>query len=198
MADENDIIFNQYSVDIVAILRSVLEAVGTTDVTIEGVLGFLETLWGVAVVSLLLLALLSLIGYIYAAIRFNQLAEVEYDGIRAMEAKYAELFGGKKTSRFADIEAHVLSSNPNDWKLAIIEADIELEKILKGAGYPGSTLGEMLKAARSGSMQTIDDAWAAHLVRNKIAHQGADFVVTKKIAQETITQYRRVFAEFGT
>jgi len=197
MVDENDIVFDQYTVDILGILRAILEAFGTSDLSVEAFFAFLQTVWGIAVTLLLFIAFLSLAGYIYAAIRFNQLSVVEYDGIRAMEAKYAELYGGKQTSRFADIEEHISSDNPNDWKLAIIEADIELEKALDRAGYPGATVGEMLKAARSSSMQTIDDAWNAHLVRNKIAHQGADFILTKKLAQQTITQFRRVLDELG-
>lgn len=196
MADENDIVFGQYSVDLLGIIRAILEAVGASNVTIDGVVSFVQSFWGTTVVFLLLFALISLIGYIYAAIRFNQLAEIEYNGIREMEAKYQELYGAKEQSRFADIETHVTSDNPNDWKLAIIEADIELEKALDTAGYPGATVGEKLKSARTNSnLQTIDAAWDAHLIRNKIAHQGADFVLTKKLAQQAITQYRQVFAE---
>jgi hypothetical protein len=35
------------------------------------------------------------------------------------------------------------------------------------------------------------------MVRNKIAHAGADFILTQKIARETIMQYERVFKELG-
>ncbi|MEZ4200307.1 MAG: hypothetical protein R3B69_01740 [Candidatus Paceibacterota bacterium] len=47
------------------------------------------------------------------------------------------------------------------------------------------------------TFQTLDQAWAAHLVRNKVAHAGSDFILTKKLAQETVTQYKMVFEELG-
>jgi hypothetical protein len=89
------------------------------------------------------------------------------------------------------------SSNPNDWKLAIIEADIILDDILKKQGYAGNSLGERLKSIAPSQLESLQDAWEAHKVRNNIAHQGADFILTQRLAQETITKYQRVFTEFG-
>ncbi|MAZ29856.1 hypothetical protein CL655_01095 [bacterium] len=197
MPDENDIVFDQYSIDIVAMVRAILDAAGASAPTIDSVLGFLNSLWGTFVVISLLLALLFFIGYIYAAIRFNQLAEIELEGIKEQERLYQQLFGQDQPSRFDDIKKHIASDNPNDWKLAIIEADIELERMLDNAGYPGLTIGDKLKGANKDSFTTLNDAWEAHKVRNRIAHDGADFVLTKRLAQETITRYQRVFAEFN-
>lgn len=196
MADENDIIFGQYSIDLVGLLRAVLEFVGASTPTIDSVFAFLNTAWGAFVIVSLLLALLFFVGYVYASIRFNQLAEIELEGIQRQEALYQELFGATQPSRFDDIKNHIASENPNDWKLAIIEADIELERMLEDAGYSGATIGEKLKGANQDSFTTLQDAWEAHKVRNRIAHDGADFVLTKRIAQETINRYQRVFAEF--
>ncbi len=81
--------------------------------------------------------------------------------------------------------------------MAIIESDILLGRILKEKGYGGSSIGEQLKSISPQSLSTLNDAWEAHKVRNQIAHDGADFVLTKKKAQETITMYKRVFSEFG-
>ena len=60
----------------------------------------------------------------------------------------------------------------------------------------GTTIGEKLKSASPNSFKTLDQAWRAHRVRNEIAHAGSDFVLTKKAAQDTITQYKMVFEEF--
>jgi hypothetical protein len=90
-----------------------------------------------------------------------------------------------------------LSDNPNDWKLAIIEADIILDQTLKGRGYAGTSLGERLRSITPSQLSSIDDAWDAHRVRNKIAHEGSDFVITRRIVDETIARYMRVFREFG-
>ena len=92
---------------------------------------------------------------------------------------------------------HSTSDNPTDWKLAIIEADIILDEILKEAGYGGASLGERLRSISPTQLESLDDAWQAHKVRNQIAHGGADFILTQRLAQDTIKQYRRVFYELG-
>ena len=69
--------------------------------------------------------------------------------------------------------------------------------MLKQCGYVGNSLGERLRTITPSQLSSIDDAWEAHKVRNRIAHDGADFVLTKRMAEQTIAQYRRVFSEFG-
>lgn len=197
MPDENDILFNQYSIDWSALISALLNSFSSNAPSAAEVAAFFDVLWLSFFVISLLVAAACFIGYVYAAIRFNQLAEAELEGLREQERLYQQLFGGSHPSRFDDIKTHVASDNPNDWKLAVIEADIELEKALDGAGYTGATIGERLKSIQPGQIATLDDAWEAHKVRNRIAHDGADFVLTKKLAQETITRYERVFAELG-
>ena len=109
-----------------------------------------------------------------------------------------ELNSGKhKNQRWADIEKRLEISNPSEWRVAIIEADILLGEVLDGAGYVGATIGEQLKSANPNNFGTVEVAWQAHRVRNEIAHASSDFVLTHKLARETITQYKRVFNEFG-
>jgi hypothetical protein len=72
-----------------------------------------------------------------------------------------------------------------------------IPEILKKQGYAGNSLGERLKSIAPSQLESLQDAWEAHKVRNNIAHQGADFILTQRLAQETITKYQRVFTEFG-
>jgi len=95
------------------------------------------------------------------------------------------------------VQQHVASGNPNDWKLAIIEADIILGEVLHEAGYAGKTIGDQLKSASTSNFSSLQDAWDAHLIRNKIAHEGADFVLTQQAAKAAMIKYQRVFKEFG-
>ncbi len=98
--------------------------------------------------------------------------------------------------RWERVQSHVSSENPNDWRQAIMEADIMLEDVLTTLGYQGEGIGEKLKRVEKGDMHTLQDAWEAHLVRNKIAHEGSDFALTKYEAQQVVAQYKRVFEEF--
>ena len=197
-ADSNDIVFEQYQIDFLPLLRAAYEAVLGTSIDFNQIVSFFDTFWLVFTIVSFIFAAVLLVGLIYAYIRDGQMAELEEEMIYTQERLYKELYQGERTNtRWQDIEQHIGTDNPNDWKLAIIEADIMLDEMLSDIGYAGNTIGEKLKSASPQSFQTLDDAWEAHKVRNRIAHGGADFVLTKKIAQETITRYRRVFQEFG-
>jgi hypothetical protein len=136
--------------------------------------------------------------YVYAATRKRQLDNLRLKSILERERIYDEQFrSGPKNDRLNDMTNHIDSDNPNDWKLAIIEADILLDQTLKAKGFVGISLGERLRSISPAQLQSLDDAWQAHKVRNQIAHAGADFVLTRRLAEETIKQYRRVFAELG-
>jgi len=163
---------------------------------IGGIGAFIGWLWSIYTFLAYLISIILIVLYIYATIKKEY-----YAGILAQELRDAETAWNQthrrqdRPSRLEDVLAHATTENPNDWKLAIIEADIILDQTLKERGYIGSTLGERLRSITPSQMSTIDDAWAAHVVRNKIAHEGADFVLTRRIVDETIGQYRRVFAE---
>jgi hypothetical protein len=163
-----------------------------------GLFGVLAWLWSIYTFIAYLLSLIFIILYIYATIRKEY-----YEGLIAQRVKdehhiWNHTYGAaQKQGRLDDIQQHALSDNPNDWKLAIIEADIILDQTLKDRGYAGTSLGERLRSITPRQLSSIDDAWDAHRVRNKIAHEGADFVVTRRIVDETIARYLRVFREFG-
>ena len=164
----------------------------------EGVMGFLNGAWTVFFIISYICSFIFLVLYIYASIQAEKLGDIEHDLMAAGDEAYAmKMSGGIKSDKFTELKEHLNSENPNDWKLAIIEADIILDDTLKRQGYAGPTLGDRLKSVSPSALSSIDDAWQAHKVRNQIAHAGADFVLTQKIARETIVQYERVFQELG-
>lgn len=98
--------------------------------------------------------------------------------------------------RWDMVVAHVQSDNPSDWRLAILEADIILDELLDHLGYVGDTIGDKLKSADNSRFRTLNDAWEAHKVRNTIAHEGHEYVLTQRESQRVIALYRNVFREF--
>lgn len=163
-----------------------------------GIIDFFSSLWSIFVFLALLVSILLLALYTYASLwRWYYYGQTDKE-LRENERLYQEQFkGAAKSSRLEDIDKNVVSDNPNDWKLAVIEADIILDGILKERGYGGSTLGERLRSVSPNQLASLQDAWEAHKTRNMIAHEGPDFVLTKRMAEETIVRYKRVFAEFG-
>lgn len=167
-------------------------------VSIAGAADVLAVLWTVLVVAGYLAALFFLYFFIYASIGIGKLSAIESARVAAHEKAFAiKRDGVVQSGRFVQVRAHVDSENPNDWKHAIIEADIILDKALKQLGYAGVSLGERLRSITPTMLASIDDAWEAHKVRNHLAHSGPDFVLTHKLARETILRYERVLTELG-
>jgi hypothetical protein len=164
----------------------------------NGFLSVLDILWTIFAFLAFIVSGIMLALYAHASTRRWEYYAKSDQELRDEEALYDELYRGvRKSNRLDDVLAHISSPNPNDWKLAIIEADIILDEALKQYGYAGNSLGERLKSISTTQLGTLNEAWEAHKVRNRIAHEGADFILTRRIADETINRYRRVFNELG-
>lgn len=164
----------------------------------SGFFDFLSSAWTVYSIFAFILCIIFLTMYVFASIKKNLYGNLFTQTLRDAEKLYDETYrGAARNDRMADVFKHSESDNPNDWKLAIIEADIILDGILKKKGYAGNSLGERLKSISPQQLSTLNDAWEAHKIRNNIAHAGSDFVLTKRLLEETISKYQRVFSEFG-
>lgn len=102
----------------------------------------------------------------------------------------------KENKRWKHVVELVSSNNPNDWRMAILEADSMLEDLTLALNLPGDTLGERLKSVEPSDFLTIQNAWEAHKVRNQIAHQGSEFNLDHRLALSTIKNFEVVFQEF--
>ena len=197
MPGGNEVAYKTLGLQFEGALRVVYKAV-TGGGNFDSFVDVLVTIWQVYSIIAFLLSALFLFGLIYAKIRYAHYAEIEQQLLRDAEAAYAHEYSqSSENRRWRDALAHIESENPNDWRLAIIEADIMLEELLDTLGYPGTTIGDKLKQASPQTFKTVDDAWKAHKVRNDIAHRGTDFVLTKRLARETLEHYQRVFQEFS-
>lgn len=98
----------------------------------------------------------------------------------------------EKHPRWAIVEGYMSSDQEALWRIGILEADNMLMDALREKGYAGEDLGEMLKNANFRSVQL---AWDAHKVRNRIAHEGTTFTLTSHEAKRTFALYEAVFRE---
>jgi len=80
----------------------------------------------------------------------------------------------------------------SEYKLAIIEADNLLNKILERMGYKEETLGERLKKITADILPNIQEVSEAHKIRNNIVHD-PDYKITLEKAQKTIKIYEKAF-----
>lgn len=146
----------------------------------------------------LFLAFCLLVMCIYVRVRIIQ---VEHTGFHHKDEeekrKHVPAPANAINSRWDMIVALANSENESDWRRAIIEADIMLDKVLSDRGYTGGTLGEKLKLANPLQFRSLNSAWEAHKVRNAIAHLGEGFPITTRDVRLTTEQYRQVFEELG-
>jgi len=187
-----------FGLDIFAVIGNAFSGAGGGAFGLGGIFTILAVLWSIVIIFGYLLAIGFLSLYVYASVRKSLYEDLKTQALRDSEKLYDQHFRGTaKSSRLEDMVFHSTSSNPNDWKLAIIEADIVLDDILKEKGYAGNSLSERLKSISPNQLESLQDAWEAHKVRNRIAHEGTDFILTQRLAQETVNRYQRVFTEFG-
>lgn len=109
----------------------------------------------------------------------------------------ANFEGGEiKNERWEKIIKYVNSDSSAEWRMAILDADVILDEMMTRAGYQGESLGEKLRQVERSDFTTIDGAWEAHKIRNQIAHEGTDSLLTQRTAKRAIGLYQQVFREF--
>ncbi len=94
--------------------------------------------------------------------------------------------------KFAVIQGYLSSQSEALWRIGIMEADNVLLEVLTEKGYQGDGVGEKLKSA---SFKTVDLAWDAHKIRNRIAHEGSDFELTEREAKRAFMLYESVLRD---
>ncbi len=104
---------------------------------------------------------------------------------------------GMVNPRWEIVQKYYNSANQSDWKLAILEADIMLYEVLNKSGFDGYSIGEMLKSTDKSKLNSLDEAWSAHKIRNEIAHSGTSYILSRDLVEKAISQYEKVFNELN-
>ncbi len=94
--------------------------------------------------------------------------------------------------KFAIVQGYLSSESEALWRIGILEADNMLAEVLRDKGYKGETVADMLKES---SFKTVQLAWDAHGIRNRIAHEGSDFQLTEREAKRAFVLFESVFRE---
>jgi len=161
----------------------------------ELLIAFFEALnfQAIKIVSIVL-SIIACIGIIYTIIRIIRLKRKEVEEIKDIIPK--EISPEERYSRWNAINKHLESSNEVEWRMAIMEADNILDEIIQAIGIEGENLGERLKNIEASDFNNLQNAWDAHKVRNKIAHEGMKFKLTREEAVRVISLYEKIFKEF--
>jgi hypothetical protein len=158
------------------------------------VVGFLSS----AQVISAFVSLVFVMGIIYAKFKLGQLKRGKdlEERVKKAEEKKVETKAQNENRKWKKVIDNVSSENSSEWRLAIIEADILLGELLTKSGYKGEGIGEQLKSVEPSDFHTLNEAWEAHKVRNRIAHDGAEHPLSQREAKRVIGLYEQVFKEF--
>jgi hypothetical protein len=155
-------------------------------------------MWSVVGIVSALLTVICLFIIIFSLVRMYEIQQ--YDKAEIEHEIHKALLKQKERDRNTNPRWHYIltlveSPNSSDWRVAVIEADSMMEEVLKGKGLSGETVAELLEGAKSSGYTSIQDAWDAHLVRNKIAHEGSDFPLSQIEARRAIKMFQNFFEE---
>jgi len=153
-----------WSLDIEYIFYQIYKLVTGSGIDIDAFGG----LWDNFKIFSTILSLLFVTGTVYAIIRISQLRAEEYQRLFKYAPSTPDAAGKPTHASWQRVLDHVASPSQNDWKIAIMEADIMLDDLLTSRGYQGESLGEKLKQIDKNQLRTIDLAWEAHKIRNEI------------------------------
>jgi hypothetical protein len=146
-----------------------------------------------------IVGVVGLVLLIYTLIRLFDLRDRHEEKIRKyiFDAHTREKQGRPSDNpRWRQVEIYMQSPRPDDWKLAIMEADSMLEDLTTELGFAGESLGEKLKNVDPGDFPMLQQAWDAHKVRNAIAHQGTQYELSHAVAQQTIEVFKQIFVSY--
>ena len=160
----------------------------------------------------LVVSLCSLVGLgyvLYAILRFTNSRntpkepiaslpfETEKNGI-SIFAKDNQLTALRDATitRWHNISKRIASKEMPDYKSAIIEADGLVDLVLQKKGFIGDTMGDRMRSLGRSDLDSLEDLWGVHKIRNDIAHD-PHYVVSPRQGQETLEIYKRILEELG-
>ena len=132
---------------------------------------------------------------IFFFMKWRNISNQEYRTYKAR--KPIKKTGVSRGIEWVNVIENVNSDNEANWRVAILEADRVLEKILTSNGYLGETLADQLKSIPDGRFSYLNSVWEAHKIRNAVAHQGLEYRLTSKETSRVIGLYESFFKEIG-
>lgn len=141
--------------------------------------------WGLS--GILFLAILTTAALL-ALLRFQELSV--YGTLPVAPAEEAA-----RRTRWQELLDRALSTDPKEWREAILEADRMLGTLLEELGVRGATTPDRMRNLPEDAFLTTPQAWEAHRIRNFVSSANSDFILTQREAYRVMKLYEQVFEE---
>ena len=146
------------------------------------------------IVKLILIVVSVLLGVLIAmvVVKINRLMGTKINLLKEILPPQSATSG--LNARWDEIEKHINSTREAEWKFAVIEADKLTDELLKGAGFPGDTMGERLMNIQPGQLTTLQGLWEAHKIRNRLVHD-TNYFLRYTEAKRAVGLYEKTLEE---
>lgn len=101
----------------------------------------------------------------------------------------------KYRSRWMSIETRLKRDDENTHTLCVMDADKLLDQALRERGLSGKTMAERMKQCQ-GKWTNGNGVWAAHKLRNRLAHE-PDARVDYERARQALIAYKQGLKDLG-
>ncbi|NTW14307.1 MAG: hypothetical protein HGA31_04745 [Candidatus Moranbacteria bacterium] len=96
--------------------------------------------------------------------------------------------------RWKEITSKLDGENPSHYKVAVLEADAFIERLIGKMGYEGRNLKERLDKVKEGRLISMSAIREAHEVRNRIIRE-EDYMLSRDDAKETLGKFQKLLDE---
>lgn len=191
-------------IGVLYLLRYITDTLGISFDSLPSFADIFGAIFGGVQVMSIFLSLVFFLGIIYFNFKLGQLSAHHGHGDGHGDDHQKENHSHQTSQKvipnsikkWQEIERKIESSLESDWRFAIIEADIILDEMLSKMGYRGDNVSDKLKMVEKSDFNTIENAWEAHKIRNRVAHSGSDFHLNHNEAKRAIELFKSVFEEF--
>lgn len=108
--------------------------------------------------------------------------------------KIGTVFKERSLHGWKQIKEHIASSDPEEWKKAILEADKILNEILKMSGYLGHRLEDKLVLITTAQLANVEQVKQAHQITHKI-HDDPGYDLAFEDALAVLKIYKEAFRD---
>ena len=98
--------------------------------------------------------------------------------------------------KWLEIESALQKDDTSSHALCIIKADALLDAALRERGFAGKTMAERMKQMQ-GSWTNGNGVWAAHKLRNKIAHEPDEVSLDYVRARQALGAFKQALKDVG-
>ena len=101
----------------------------------------------------------------------------------------------KYRSRWMSIETKLKRDDQNTHIVCVLDADKLLDQALRDRGLSGKTMAERMKQCQ-GKWTNGNGVWAAHILRNRLAHE-TDVRIDYERARQALIAYKQGLKDMG-